>query len=187
MIPRMLAFVLMATIIGSASPASAKPSSKSKEKKTPEKVAARTWKAVAEFVLKNGVEHPIKAPASRTLGYDSDEVAAKLLRIKTAASKDKKEHSVSVTYASEEKGNLRPKEVVLGVIFVEVVPSGQQIDSFRLRLDLNGKLISVMHSTGIVGQVLQKSLATDSPEANAVYKAESTLHLETHPLDKLTR
>lgn len=174
----------MVAVIGFASPASAKP----KEKKKAEKEQApRTWKMVAEHVLKNGSEHPIKAPSSRTLGYDSDEVAAKTLRIKSSASNDKKEHSIRVTYRLSEKGAQVPNDLVLGTTFVETVPEGKKIDASGLRITTDGRIVSAMRATGVVGEVEQKVLAPDSPEAKEAYRIESLLLLKSIKLEQLTQ
>lgn len=50
--------------------------------------SARTWTTITNYVLKMGFENSIKTPASRTLGYDSDEVPARVLRIKSSVSQD---------------------------------------------------------------------------------------------------
>src|SRR3989338_3800002 len=112
---RSFVFVLLASLIAFASPASAKPKEKAKPAK---KQVARTWKVLVDYVLKNGGEDSIKAPSARTLGYDSNEVFAKSLGLDQDKSKDNRDHSVFVVYEKGAKGDLIPKEIVLGNIRV---------------------------------------------------------------------
>ena len=143
--------------------------------------AAKSWKFVIERVMAKGVERPIKAPTAKNLGYDRDEVGAKTLRIKSAVSADKREHSVAIVY-----DKTIAKELVLGTMLVTDTPKGKSIDGYRLRAKLDGTVISAMHSSGIVGEVEQTVLKPDSPEVKALLAAESELYLKKTPLDQLT-
>lgn len=181
--PRILSFVIMAAIIGFASPASAK----DKEKKKPAKEqSARSWKMMVDYVLKNGGEDSIKAPSAHTLGYDSDEVFAKSLGLDSDKSKDGRDHSIFIIYTKDEKGTVIPKEIVLGNILVKEANSIKEIDSYRIRMTLNGTLIKGMRATGIVGEVVHQSLGPDSKELKSWHKQESDFHLKIVDLAKMT-
>lgn len=124
---------------------------------------------------------------SHTLGYASDEIPAKTLRIKSSEAEDKKEHSIRVTYAVNDKGALIPIDLLLGVTLVETIPEGRKIDGFGIRITPEGRIVSAMRATGIVGEVEQKALSGDSAEVKRVYKSESLLHLKTIKLEQLTQ
>jgi hypothetical protein len=183
MTSRIFAFVLMAAVIGFASPASAKPKEKTKPAK---KQVARTWKVLVDYVLKNGGEDSIKAPSAHTLGYDSNEVFAKSLGLDQDKSKDGYEHTIFIVYEKDAKGTLTPKEMVLGSIRVTGDESEKRIDSYRIRMTLDGTVIQGMHASGIVGEVVQESLPPDSKELLSVFKKEKELHLNEIDLATLT-
>ena len=172
----------MAAVIGLASPASAKP----KEKKKPaNKQVARTWKVLIDHVFKHGGEDSIKTPTSRTLGYDSNEVFAKSLGLDQDKSSDGREHTIFVVYGKDGKGVLIPKEVVLGSIRVTGDDSEKRLDSYRIRMSLEGTIIRGMHASGIVGEVTQESLLPESPELLSVFKKEKELQLNIIDLKTL--
>lgn len=184
MIPHFLSIAMILFVTVPANSANAPQPTK---KPIAEKKTVRTWKAVADYILKNGTANSIKAPMSRTLGYDSDEIPAKTLRIKSAESKDKKEHAIRVTYIVNEKGAVIPIDLLLGITLVEVIPEGRKIDGFGIRITPDGRIVSAMRATGIVGEVEQKALSVDSAEVQRVYNAESILHLKTINLEHLTQ
>jgi hypothetical protein len=168
--PRTLFLIIFAAVLGFGSTAS-----------------ARTWKTVAEYVLKNGAQSTLKAPSSRMLGFDSDAVPSRGLRIKAEAAKDKKEHAVHATYESDERGVMTPKEIVLGVTLVSETAGKKAVEGYKMRITLDGKIVAVMRAAGVVGEVEQTAVAPDSKEALAVYGAESRLHLKANALEQLTR
>lgn len=178
---RTISLIFLTAFIAFGSPASAK------EKKKPAKQSARTWKNVVDYVFKNGGDDSIKAPASRTLGYDSDEVFAKSLGLDADKSKDGREHDIFVIYEKEGTDTLIPKEIVIGSIRITEVDSKKKIDSYRIRMSLDGTLIQGMHATGAAGHVVQQALPPDSKELLTVFKNESNLNLKELDLAKLTR
>lgn len=180
MFSRLFALGVFALLIALGSPAS------SKEKKKAAK-QARTWKTVVDYVFKNGDEDSIKAPASRTLGYDSDEVSAKSLGIDDDKSKDGRDHSIFVVYAKDTAGISIPKEIVLGVIRVKGTESKKEIDGYEIRMSLDGGPIRGMHAKGVVGHVVQQTLPPDSKELLSMFKKESALYLKEIELAQLTR
>lgn len=173
----------MAAVIGSASPASAKP----KDKAKPAKQIPRTWRAVAEYVLKNGVEDSIKAPTARNIGYDADVIVTFSLGIEEAKSKDGREHNFEVVYSTNAKGVKQPKEIIIGTMLVKDSPANKEIDGYEIRLTLDGNPIRGMRATGIVGQVVQQVLPPDSKDLQAVLKAEKSLYLKEIELAQLTQ
>lgn len=179
MTPQTLTFIILAAVFAGVSPASAK------EKKKPAK-QARTWKTVVDYVWKNGGEDSIKAPTSRTLGYESDEVFAKSLGLDANKSKDGREHTIFVVIGKNESEEAVPKEIVLGSILITDVDSKKSVDSFRIRTTLDGTVIQGMHATGIAGHVVQKSLPADSKELKNIFKKESDLALKDIDLSRLT-
>jgi hypothetical protein len=181
MAPRTLALIILATLIALGSPVSAK------EKKKPVKQAARTWKILIDHVIKNGDEDPIQGSTARTLGYDSDDVYAKSLGIDENKSKDHREHGIYIVCEKDKSGSLTPREIVLGSISVKEVDSQREIDSYRVRMSLDGKVIQGLHATGIVGHVIQEALQRDSKTLLSIYKAESSLYLKEIDLAQLTK
>lgn len=177
--PRTFAFIALASILGFASPLSAK------EKKASSKKPVRTWSAVVDYVFKNGEEWPIKAPSSRTLGYDADEVPAKGLSIDDDKSTDGQEHSICIVYKIDEKGNKKPTGIDIGTMRVKEINSGKEIDGYQIRMSLDGKPISAMHATGIVGHVKQQALTADAKEVKALFAAERDLYLKNIELTQL--
>lgn len=180
---RSFVFVLLASLIAFASPASAKPKEKSKPAK---KQVARTWKVLVDYVLKNGGEDSIKAPSARTLGYDSNEVFAKSLGLDQDKSKDGREHTIFIIYEKDDKGTLTPKEIVIGSIRVTGGESDKHVDSYRIRMTLDGTVIQGMHASGIVGEVVQESLSPDSKVLQSVFNKEKELQLNEIDLKTLT-
>lgn len=176
-----LAFVFCAPFTYAApSPVPAKPKAKA--------ISERTWQTLTKHVMENGIELPIKAPACRTLGYDSDSVPAKALRLKSANSKDGREHAVYIVYdLTEKKDILRPREIVVGSIRVEEKDSVKDIQSYRVRLNLNGHPISAMRADGIVGKVKQQPLSIGSKEAKKLLATEKKFFLEDVDLSQLTQ
>lgn len=177
-----LALLICASFAG-ATTATVSTPAKAKAKSIP----GRTWQDLTKYVMENGVELPIKAPACRTLGYDSDSVAAKALRQKSTKSKDGREHAVYIVYDLNEKTEiLRPHEIVVGSIRVEEKDSVKEISSYRVRLNLNGHPISAMRADGIVGKVKQKPLSIDSNEVKKLLAIEKKFFLEDIELSQLT-
>jgi hypothetical protein len=170
-----------------ASAAPAKPANKPKDKPATAKKSARTWKTLIDHVAKNGDEDPIEGSTARTLGYDSDEVYAKSLGIDAEKSKDNREHGIYVVGEKDKSGGLTPKEIVLGVISVKEIGAQQEIDGYRVRMSLDGKILRGMHATGIVGNVVHAILPNDSKALLSVYKAESSLYLKEIELSQLTK
>ena len=178
-----LAFVVIAAVTASSAPAPAKP----KEKAKAVKPAARTWKTLVDYVMKNGGEDSIKAPSAHTLGYSSNEVFAKSLGLDQDKSKDGREHTIFVIYNQGEKGSLVPEEIVLGSIRVTGNESMKRIDSYRIRMTLDGKVLQGMHASGIVGEVVQESLPPESQELLSIFAKERDFHLKEVDLSKLTQ
>lgn len=138
--------------------------------------------------MQNGFEWAIKAPASRTLGYSLDSVAAKVLRIKSSDSKDGREHSVFIVYDSTGTGGIpHPREIVLGSIRIKEANSVKAIKSCRLRLNLDGHSISAMRAEGIVGKVKQQALSVESAEVKGLLEIERKLFLRDIELSQLTK
>lgn len=179
--PRTLTFIILASAITFATPTYAK------DKKNSAKQSVQSWKTVAEYVLNKGSEKPVEAPSSRTLGYTADSVPAKSLRIKSSDSKDKKEHTIRVTYALNEKGTPTPIDINLGNIFVKTGPDGKMVDGYIVRIGIEGNIISAIHASGLVGEVELAVLEPDSKKAIAVFNAESALHLKSGALEQLTQ
>lgn len=134
--------------------------------------SGKTWGMLVEHVLKRGGEWPIKAPMSRTLGYDSDSVPAKSLGIEQEKSKDNREHSVFVVYEVGDKGVPRAKEVILANLQVTMKDGKRQVDGYDARATLDGKLVGGMRALGEEGKVIQTGLKADSPELKAFFASE---------------
>lgn len=172
----------MAAMIGFASPAYAKP----KEKKKPVKQTARTWKNVVDYVIANGSDRKLKAPTTKLLAFNSDEVETKALRYKSDDSPDKMSHAVYVI-SVEQDGKPTPSEIILGNRISVTKDGVKSINDFLVRTDLTGKIISAATSKGPPGQVVENILAPDSAEAIAGYKAEQEIHLKKMAIQKLTQ
>jgi hypothetical protein len=170
MSPRILSVIFFAAALAFGSPAS-----------------ARTWKTVADYVLKNGAENAIKAPSSRLLGFDSDAVPARSMRIKSTASKDKKEHAVHIAYTKDDNGALTPNDVVLTSTLVSEKAGVKSVEGYKIRAAFDGRIISVMRAAGVVGEVEQSSVPIDSKDALALYKSESKVYLKDNKLEQLTK
>lgn len=179
--PRLPLVVLASLLACNAAAADAKkPAKKSAPKKE------KTWSMLIDHVMKKGGEWPMKAPSTRTLGYDSDLVAAKSLGIDQEKSADNREHNVFVVYEADEKGKLRAKEVVLANIRVIEKDGKEVIDAYRARAKLDGTLIRGMHSTGAVGEVIQTPLPPESQELKSVFGTEKELYLKKMDWSQLT-
>jgi hypothetical protein len=181
MAPRTLALIILATLIAFGSPVSAK------EKKKPAKQTTRTWKTLADYVLKNGDKDSIKSPTARTIGYNADVIETISLGIEDDKSKDGREHNLEILYEKNGKGVLKPKEIIIGTVLEKEVNSRKEIDGYEIRMTLDGTPIQGMHATGIVGHVIQQVLMPDSKELQTVIKAESTLYLKEIDLEQLTK
>lgn len=181
---RTLALAVLATSLAFGSSASAKEKT---EKKKPARQAARTWKTVVDYVFANGTARPLKAPLSRNLGFDSDEIATIALRYKSDDTPDKMTHALHVISAKDKEGKSYPAEFVLGNRISVQKDGVKSIDDFFLRTDLNGRIIAAFTSKGPAGHVIENKLAPDSPEAIATFKAEAKMHLKTMDLQKLSK
>ena len=111
---------------------------------------------------------------------------AKSLGLDQDKSSDGREHTIFVVYGKDGKGVLIPKEVVLGSIRVTGDDSEKRLDSYRIRMSLEGTIIRGMHASGIVGEVTQESLLPESPELLSVFKKEKELQLNIIDLKTLT-
>lgn len=172
--------LLFAVLLLSTSVATAKPPKKSSPKK------AKTWAMLVNHVLANGKEWPMKAPSTKTLGYESDLVPAKSLGIDQEKSKDNREHNIYVVYEKDAKGTPQAKEIVLANIRVVEKDGKESIDAYRARAKLDGTLIRGMHSTGIVGEVTQTPLDGESNELKSVFAAEKDIYLKNTDWSLLT-
>lgn len=171
----------MATTLALASPAAAKDKSK------PAKPAARTWKTVVDHVLANGTPRPLRAPLSRQLGFNSDDVATTALRYKSSDTPDKMTHSVHVVTAKGADGKSIPMEIVLGSRATHEKDGVKSIDDFFVRTTLDGRITAAFSSKGPAGNVVEQKISPDSPAALAAFKIEETIHLKSMSLQKLSR
>ncbi len=179
MTPRLaLAAVFIISLIGGVAAKEGKKSQKN--------TSARTWKDIFDHSWKTGTDWPIKAPSAKNLGYSSDVMKARGVSIDQKSSADNREHSIVIVYDLDNTGTAKPVDMVLGTMRVTEVKDGKLIDGYRLRLDLDGKPIKAMHSSGLVGHVVQEVLSANSKEAQQVYKAEKELYLNNIDLKKLT-
>ena len=175
---RFLAVVV--TMLLSVGPAhSAKPAAKA--------ASVRTWKTLIDHMLANGSVDYIKAPTSRTLGFDSDKVEVKGLYLKSGDSSDGREHSFEVVYDMTDKKVVLPREIVIARIRITEKNPIKDIDANRLRLSLDGNPIKGMHASGIVGKVKQVALNGDSLEAKEFLAAERKFWLKEVDLAKLVQ
>lgn len=165
----------------------AAPVKAAKEKKKAAKQAARTWVTLVDYVLKNGGEDSLKAPATRTLGYDSDEIFAKSMGIDNDKSKNGLDHSIYIITDKSDSGISNPKEIVLTTTRVKERDSQKEIDGFEIRMTLAGVPIRGLRATGIVGHVIQQALPPDSKELISVHRNESSFYLKDIDLAKLTK
>jgi hypothetical protein len=179
--PPRLILILLSSLIAFA------PSVAAKEKKKAAKQAARTWRSLAEYVVKNGDKDSIKAPTARNIGYESDVIETLSLGIEDDKSKDGQEHNFEVVYAKDADGVVIPKEIIIGTMLVKEVESVKVIDGYEIRLSLDGKPIRGMHATGKVGHVVQQVLPPDSKDLLNVLKSEGTLYLKEINLSQLTK
>lgn len=155
----------------------------------PQKTAKQrtTLKTIAEFVLKNGVDQTISPPLSTNLGLAPDEIPTKALRHKSSASPDKRIHGFYVLYESDGKGNLTPTGIVLSNALVTKKNDSKFVQGFDARVDMDGKLLAAVHSSGPAGDVEQTKLAVDSKEAIAAYTEEKKLFLDRTDYKKLSK
>ncbi|MBI5246604.1 MAG: hypothetical protein HY923_05440 [Elusimicrobia bacterium] len=173
-------YLALALITGPALAENPKPPKKAS---APKKVE-RTWSSLVDHMMTHGADHSINAPASRTLGYDSDKIPVKAMYLDQDKSKDGREHSLMIVYDLVD-GRPRPKEMVLGRIKVVEKDKIQEIVSNRLILRLNGEPIRGMGADGIVGEVKQRPLTADTPEAKKFLADESSFWLKQVDLSKL--
>jgi hypothetical protein len=173
MTPRLLPLLILALFAAPAQAADAKP------KKT-----ERTWAFLIEHTMTHGAEDSINAPASRTMGYDSDKVAAKGLYLDQNDSTDGKEHTIAIVYETVE-GKPKPKEIVLGRIKFVEKDKIQEISGNRFRLSLDGAPIRGMGAEGIVGHVKQRPLSPGDSEAKKFLSDEKKFWLKQIDLAKL--
>jgi hypothetical protein len=186
--PRFLPICSLALLLVAGSAYSGdkkKPSSKKVASKAAVK-KEKSWAMLVDHVLTKGKEWPMKAPSTRTLGYDSDLVPTKSLGIDQEKSADNREHTVNIVYENGEKGKPRAKEMVLANIRVVEKEGKEIIDAYRARATLDGKLIRGMHSTGAVGEVIQTPLDAESEELKSVFETEKDLYLKKADWSLLT-
>ncbi|UPT73001.1 MAG: hypothetical protein M0D55_13975 [Elusimicrobiota bacterium] len=184
MAPRLLALCAVSFLLVASTAQSADKKKPSSKKATSKPV--RTWKAVVDHAWKIGTEWPLKAPSTRTLGFDADEIKAKGVSLDDDKSKDGMEHAFRVIYEIDEKGNPQPKELSLGTTLVKEKPEGKEIDGYKMLVSLDGTLIRGMRANGLVGHVQQIALPSDSLELKKAFEAEKRFYLKEVDLAALT-
>lgn len=182
MAPRIFSFVPLVFLMV-VSPAFGAKSGNVKKASPPK---TKKWAKLIDHVLAKGKEWPIKAPAARTLGFNSDSVPAKSLGVDQEKSADNKEHNVFIVYETDAKGKLIAKEVVLANIRVIERSGKEEIEGYRIRSSLDGRLIQGMHAAGIVGDVVQTPLSAESSELKSVFNSERDLYLKKLDWNQLT-
>ena len=132
---------------------------------------------VAAYVLENGIDREIKAPLSRSLGYDVDAVKTKALRQKSDASRDKHEHAFYVVYNEDAKSKKTIKEIILANTLVTEGAGKKHVDGFDVRIDQGGGLLAVVHAIGFYGQIQQNRLDIASKKSLRLFKDERDYQL----------
>lgn len=183
MAPRTLTLAILTALLafGSGSPVSAKDKPKSAKQTTPVAVKVKrpkTWEKLVIYVLENGADRSIKAPASRTLGYDEDTVPTRTFRYKRGSAPDGKEHVIHAIYKIDEG-----KKVLTNVTITNTEVTQQDgqkhIDGYAFRLQPDGTPISAFRAYGIVGDVVQSPLNLESAETKKVLDTEKQMLVGT--------
>jgi hypothetical protein len=148
-----LRWTLLTVLLLAATPLNAKTPARPRHhaKRAAKKVApALTWRALAERVIKEGVDRPYTAPATRKLGYATDDVTAKAALYESSQTPDGEDHSIYITYVST-NGVLRPKDIIVDAVHIYKEKAVQRFEGHIIRFDLDGKIIAAIRATGIVG------------------------------------
>lgn len=124
----------------------AKPAKASKPRKT--------WSQLIEAVQQQGVEKTLKFPLPQNLGFATDTLKAKGLRVSGKSSSDHYSHEI---FATEES-------VVIGRSRTEVRDGQTYVEGFFVRFDLKGVALSAVNSHGIAHQVDQSKADIASTE-----------------------
>ena len=146
-------------------------SAQSSKKKSSSNTQAALIK-IAKCVLANGVDKDIKAPTSRTLGYDVDVLPTKALRQKSDVAFDKQEHSFHVILNTSTKSKNRIDALILSHALVTEQGTRKHLDLLDAKISPSGELLILMRVTGFAGDVKRTKLDINSKEAKVLFKTE---------------
>ena len=164
---RICSALILVTLLASGDSISAQ----SSKKKSSSTLQAALMK-IAEYVLVNGVDKDIKAPTSRTLGYDVDVLPTKALRQKSDVAFDKQEHSFHVILNTNTKSKNRIDALILSHALVTERESRKHVDLLDAKISPSGELLILMRVVGFAGDVKRTKLDINSKEAKVLFKTE---------------
>lgn len=176
-----LFFASFANAVPAKEPAKSKPAASKSTKKI-----ATTWNSLIDYALKNGIDRPLKAPLSRKLGFDSDLVPTKAMRVKAESSHDKFDHSIYVSYDVNSEGKTIPLSVVLSKTMTTRSEAGLHVRSFIIRVDPAGKVLNALRTSGLRGNVEQTVSDPSETSIKSDSEYEMTYFLKSIRLETLS-
>lgn len=176
-----LFFASFANAVPAKEPAKSKPAASKSTKKI-----ATTWNSLIDYALKNGIDRPLKAPLSRKLGFDSDLVSTKAMRVKAESSHDKFDHSIYVSYDVNSEGKTIPLSVVLSKTMTTRSEAGLHVRSFIIRVDPAGKVLNALRTSGLRGNVEQTVSDPSETSIKSDSEYEMTYFLKSIRLETLS-
>lgn len=151
-----------------------------KNKSKPKPISLQELTALA---WKTGTEKKIGSPTAENMGFPGP-MSGKAIRIKIEESADKSEHVFFVVSETSPEGNARPQCLVFMLTRTTKNGNTQSIDGIRFRTSLNGELTNALKVSGLVGEVEQEALATDSQDLTTAFEKEKSLFLNNPPKSK---
>jgi hypothetical protein len=161
-----------------AAPVSAAPSKPAKSRVQPalhrkprshRKPRPLTWETLAERVIKDGVDHPLRAPLSRNLGYDADIVPTRAVRYVSGHTPDGLEYEIFVIVKTSKDRTEKPSEIVVDGTQVETKSKGRYLSGYDIRFTPDGRILDAMKASGYLGQVVQSRLSPSDPFVRATF------------------
>lgn len=123
----------------------------------PKERAPQTWGALLIHVGKNGVARELKAPLCRKLGFNSDSVKTKALRLKAAVSPDGLDRAIYVDDHLRSDGKPSRFAVIARNRTTEI--DGQtHVEALFAYLDSAGRLRGAVKTKGPARQVKQTAI-----------------------------
>ena len=132
----------------------------------------RTFSEMIGIAFAHGKERLIKVSSGGDLGF-SQNVTSKALVYKNESNYRRLFH---VVY---DNGNLKPESVVLMVIKKSKTNSGENLDAWSFRTNLDGSLRNAAHGGEVSGRAFQNPVSTDSGDAKKEFASAMHFFLGT--------
>ncbi len=141
---------------------------------TARKTKTRTLSQTIKFVESNARDVDMNPRVASTLGY-SGPVHTLTLSFKADVTPDHRDHIFAIVYDQVDERKI-PTALVWFVSRITDKDSVKLLDGYVMRLEPNGKLLSMAHGEGVTGKVTQSQLDLASAETKKVLDGENDFY-----------